>query len=143
LLENRAHGTDSLAQFKKLAEPVAHQETLQGIVADRLAEGARPGSRELTTADAARLLSISPATLYWWRLRGHEAGPNFVRFSQRGRVRYELQALRAFIRRRTVEIPKVFSERRARILQVLGAIGREHRLSGRDRMCSQTVFIGE
>ena len=73
----------------------------------------------LTSIDAAKLLAVSPGTLHWWRTRGHRGGPDFIRLSQRGRVRYRLRDLRRFIEGRTVRIPKSFQERKRLIHAVL------------------------
>jgi hypothetical protein len=81
----------------------------------------------LTPRDAARLLSVAPSTLHWWRCRKHLAGPSFVKVE--GRIRYQLQVLKDFISMRTVRtparIPKSFSGRKERIDRILTAISRE------------------
>ena len=56
----------------------------------------------LTTRDAARLLAIGVGTMKFWRCRKHDAGPDFIRVG--GRIRYSPEALRRYIRMRTVRV---------------------------------------
>ena len=49
----------------------------------------------LTTAQAAKLLAFPPATLAYWRVKGHRAGPPFIRLGHR--IRYALSDLREWI----------------------------------------------
>jgi hypothetical protein len=83
----------------------------------------------LAVQDVARLLSVAPSTMHWWRCRRHLAGPSFVKVE--GRVRYSLEAVRDFIASRTVRpparIPKSFLERKKWIHAVLEEISRHPR----------------
>jgi excisionase family DNA binding protein len=54
----------------------------------------------LRTAEAARLLAISPDTLKDWRQRRRRAGPAFIRVGRR--VRYQIEDLAAYLRRHRV-----------------------------------------
>jgi hypothetical protein len=57
--------------------------------------------RLLTTGEAAELLAVSPDTLKDWRCRWHRRGPEYIRVGG-SRIRYSLQALRRYVRSRTV-----------------------------------------
>jgi len=58
----------------------------------------------LTTSDAARVLSVQPATLKFWRVRRHRQGPEFVKLGSRrgGLVRYSWRGLMAYVEKHTV-----------------------------------------
>lgn len=70
--------------------------------------------RLVDTATAADILGLSPATLKYWRVTGHRAGPVFVRLGTRpaseanrgSQVRYSLRALQRWIAARTVRVGK-------------------------------------
>lgn len=63
--------------------------------------GEAEGDRLLTTRQAAELLAVSFGTLKDWRCRWPGRGPDFVRVG--GAVRYSRQALRRYLRTRTVQ----------------------------------------
>jgi hypothetical protein len=91
----------------------------------------------LTPQDAARLLAVSVNTLHYWRVKGHRAGPDFIRLGVRGRIRYQLQAVRDYVAARrvwipqtfqTLRIPKTLLERKRRIDEVLEQIRQQKEL---------------
>jgi hypothetical protein len=57
----------------------------------------------LRTSEVAVLLRIPASTLKWWRTRSVGRGPDFIKLSP-GHVRYSSEALRRYLRNRTVRV---------------------------------------
>jgi hypothetical protein len=55
--------------------------------------------RLLGTRDAAAFLRLSPATLRWWRVKGHRAGPTYYKLHKNA-VRYSREDLMAWLHER-------------------------------------------
>lgn len=55
----------------------------------------------LTEGQVARFLQLSPNTLRYWRKTAEHRGPPFVKIERRP-VRYRLEDLEAYLKRRTV-----------------------------------------
>ncbi|MGH9378175.1 MAG: helix-turn-helix transcriptional regulator [Terriglobia bacterium] len=55
----------------------------------------------LRTEEAALVLSVSPATLRWWRVKGHRGGPPFYKL-HKSAVRYSRYDLMRWLRERRV-----------------------------------------
>ncbi|MGH9350875.1 MAG: helix-turn-helix transcriptional regulator [Terriglobia bacterium] len=56
----------------------------------------------LNTEQAAAFLGLSPDTLKFWRVNGHQNGPPFYKLHRRA-VRYSMDDLKAWLRLRRVE----------------------------------------
>ena len=63
--------------------------------------GEAEGERLLTTQEVAEIFAVSPDTVKDWRIRWPGRGPNFIRIG--GAIRYSQEALRSYIRGRTVQ----------------------------------------
>jgi len=63
-----------------------------------------PSKYFLNTQEVATLLGVNPATLKWWRVRAHRAGPDFIKMGNL--VRYSLADLMGWIDSRKVRIYK-------------------------------------
>lgn len=76
-----------------LADVAPPLTTAQRLRAEARALGEWQSDDTVSAATAARLLGRAAATLNWWRAQ--LAGPTFIR--HRGRVRYSIAALAAFV----------------------------------------------